>query len=321
MHKKLFIFLDGTWNDERGLFDNEIISNIVKLKKSIIENETQLIHYSRGIGNDIENLFVGMVVKGVFALGERKQRHKAMMFLKKNYEFGDNIYIFGFSRGAASSRLLVNDLKIKGIRGITNINIDFLGLLDTVSAFSIPLKILGIKVKNRREKIILNDNLENVKKIVHILSIDENRRLFKPDLIKLREGVEEVWFPGVHSDIGGSYPEEECSIGDKTLKYMIKRLKEFNISNDISPINFSFDSLKKLNNAKELIIHDHNLWFPKYRLVNTRSSNKEAPILHIFSKNLIGRTIRVIYTKNIIKYKKYYPKSFKKLKKYRLVKY
>ena len=319
MNRKIFIFLDGTWNDEKGTSDNEVVSNIVKLKESIIESETQLIHYSRGIGNDIENLLVGMVVKGIFAIGEKKQRHKAMMFLKKNYKKGDHIYIFGFSRGAASARLLVNDLRIKGIKEFQNINVKFLGLWDTVSAFSIPLKLLGLKVKHRKEKIILNDNLNNVERILHIVSIDESRKLFKPDLLKLKYGIEEVWFPGVHSDIGGSYPEEESALGDLSLKYMIKRLNSFNISSNIDPIIFSVENLKKFNRPKELILHKHKKLFPKLRSIKVSPSLDELPLLHKLSITLIGRTIRIIDNKNRIKYKKYRPKNSIKIKKYQLI--
>jgi Uncharacterized alpha/beta hydrolase domain (DUF2235) len=75
----------------------------------------------------------------------------------------------------------------------------------------------------------LNPNVEYAK---HAISIDENRKDFKrvpsPDTAKAatRDAsgnlyFEQVWFCGVHADIGGGYPENEARLSDITLKWML----------------------------------------------------------------------------------------------------
>ncbi|GLI57399.1 hypothetical protein PM10SUCC1_29130 [Propionigenium maris DSM 9537] len=323
MGRKLFILFDGTWNDEKGLFNNEVVSNIVKLKNLIIPSENQIVYYSRGLGSDLENLLLGMFVKGVFAVGERKKRHRAMQFLKKTYRDGDTIYIFGFSRGAASARLFAKDIEKKGINGKMGIKIAFLGIWDTVSAFSVPLRVLGIKLRNRREKIILDEDITslNVERAVHILSIDENRKIFEPDLIKMGPGVEEVWFPGVHSDVGGSYDKNECQIGDLSLNYMIDRLESYIRSRNYSKINFTNERNKIKTLPSELIIHKHQSFFnSKPRKIKVHSnSNCEYPLICDLISPLVRGKIKVVNPRNN-KHYPYTPKNLKEIgKRYKLI--
>jgi len=64
---------------------------------------------------------------------------------------------------------------------------------------------------------------ENVKHGCHALSIDEERAAFHPTFWEENPLVEQVWFPGVHSDVGGGYPEHDLS--DITLEWMVKKAK------------------------------------------------------------------------------------------------
>ena len=66
-----------------------------------------------------------------------------------------------------------------------------------------------------------------VKYARHVLSIDENREAFKPELWEgseedhLTGRLKQVWFPGVHSDVGGGYPGDESGLSDLAMRWML----------------------------------------------------------------------------------------------------
>jgi hypothetical protein len=64
-----------------------------------------------------------------------------------------------------------------------------------------------------------------VKHTVHVVAIDEVREPFYPTLVALNDNTEEVWFPGVHSDIGGGYKER--TLADISLRFMAERADAF----------------------------------------------------------------------------------------------
>ncbi|MCJ1410985.1 hypothetical protein MMC19_005073 [Ptychographa xylographoides] len=71
----------------------------------------------------------------------------------------------------------------------------------------------------------------NVQNAFHALALDEHRKPFSPTIWERPEGqelpfkLEQVWFPGVHSNIGGSYADTE--IADISLAWMMSRLDQF----------------------------------------------------------------------------------------------
>ena len=68
----------------------------------------------------------------------------------------------------------------------------------------------------------------NIKKAYHLVAIDENRDAFVPSLMNRDPGrIEEVWFPGVHSDVGGGYDPRR--LADTTLHYMMARAGEHGV--------------------------------------------------------------------------------------------
>lgn len=102
-----------------------------------------------------------------------------------------------------------------------------------VPGFSFKEKIRTFHFAEPKHKfydLTLNDNVAYGK---HAISIDENRKDFQ----RVRWGsttssrpprdsagnlyFEQVWFPGVHADIGGGYPETESRLSDITLKWMV----------------------------------------------------------------------------------------------------
>lgn len=144
--------------------------------------------------------------------------------------------VFGFSRGAAAARNFVYEISKKkdkkyddkeeltknllerGYLGMqlqnANITVErivvrFLGIYDTVSSYDPTVDSIAGMVNhnfsNDIQELHLND-ITAAKKIVHFIATDEHRENF--DLTHIRRG-EEKTFPGVHSDIGGSYLSEE----------------------------------------------------------------------------------------------------------------
>ena len=133
----------------------------------------------------------------------------------------DKIVIFGFSRGAALARKFASKILSED----KNCKVSFLGVFDTVAAMD-GMHRKGETVSS--DVVFENGTLnERIEKAVHIMSIDENRVTFVPTLInkddKNSDRILEVWFPGVHSDIGGGYWFDGLS--DSTLKFMMDECK------------------------------------------------------------------------------------------------
>jgi uncharacterized protein (DUF2235 family) len=300
--RALLIFLDGTWNDENGRGNDGAVTNVYKMfstlsgshKASNIPHSKRTAKhlglYFRGVGNDEENIKAIGFYQGAFGAGERNIRDHAYASLCKHYRPGDQICIFGFSRGAASARLLASKLNEHGLpksidlhyRQVKNkvsgerewlfshyraeeenslaVEVTFLGLFDTVGAFGIPINIgpLNFQTINLFRDLTI---APNVKQAVHLVAIDESREAFIPTLANFRDNVDEVWLPGNHGDIGGGYHESE--LGNIALDYMVKRLQE-TVANP--EVNFSKHIARFLDydlRRDDFHIHYHGDGFKK----------------------------------------------------------
>ncbi len=182
------------------------------------------------------------------------------------------------NRMAAIVRDLANAINEKGIGAIKNNPIKFLGLWDTVAAFGIPVDIIGLPTRsiNLGKKL---DIPSNVKNTCHLLSIDEKRTPFIPTLVESAPNVEEVWFSGVHSDVGGGYDNRK--LADISLRFMIERSKALSLYFDQDKV----DSIPENSNG-EGEIHDNQGKFPVsvreivVRENNNKSSNAKPKIHH-----------------------------------------
>ena len=105
------------------------------------------------------------------------------------------------------------------------------GVWDTVGSLGIPGLLFSIF--DQKKYGFLDTTLHPcVKKAVHAISIDERRAQFQPTLWTNVDGtprdndsqLEQVWFSGVHCDVGGSYPESQLS--GITLSWMMHKAKE-----------------------------------------------------------------------------------------------
>ncbi len=106
----------------------------------------------------------------------------------------------------------------KAMAGRKNVKIEFLGLFDTVEAFGVPIEELRVAIDWAIWPISFRNHRPSrkAKHICHALALDDERTTFHPlriDQSRLAndQTVKEVWFAGVHSDIGGGYPESTLS--------------------------------------------------------------------------------------------------------------
>lgn len=252
MAKNIVIFSDGT-----GLVggeDND--SNIHKLFL-MMEDRTpnQVTFYDPGIGTDWRRVS-GML----FGVGLGRNLLQCYREIHKHYESGDQIYLFGFSRGAATVRSLSEFIHLFGIlpRSRSELidqaykiykirnkekrerkaaefvkrhatmwtKIRFLGCYDTVAALGVSMKGLNLVVDaiwpHRFHSFALSESVSYAR---HALAIDESRKNFLPVMWEARppeEGdrMKQVWFSGAHSDIGGGYYKDDLS--SIPLTWMLK---------------------------------------------------------------------------------------------------
>ena len=154
--------------------------------------------------------------------------NEALEALESRYTETDRLYIFGFSRGAAIARLFASQLAKNGLQTRDGKRdpapvITMLGVWDTVAAFGKPN--LKSRQRPRSDVVFENGSISPIiRDAYHLVSVDENRLAFRPTLMNAQPEVTEVWFPGVHSDVGGGYRLDGLS--DLTLKFMIERAQE-----------------------------------------------------------------------------------------------
>jgi len=234
--KKLIFCFDGTCNspeDSEDFFADSSISNILKLHaflggklnpmngNNVTLTDQHSFYYS-GVGtrgNWLKRKFNALFAPPYGDMDDILE--EAHADLTANYTSDTDIYIFGFSRGAAIARMFAARLPYK---------VKFLGVFDTVAATrgSLDLNPDTFPVSG----IVFEDGTlgSHVEKAVHLLSLDEKRILFQPTLFNYDERITEIWFAGVHSDIGGSYWFDGLS--DITLQFMLDR-----VSNELTIIN------------------------------------------------------------------------------------
>jgi uncharacterized protein (DUF2235 family) len=239
--KRLVVCCDGTWNDT----DNQSTdTNVFRIAKAIhgwqdTSGVLQVVLYLRGVGTS--GLKAETWIEGATGLGVDDNICSGYMFIAQNYIPGDEIFLFGFSRGAYTARSLVGFLNACGILNRQNLadlpkawayyrahpphgpedfmtkynstchtdaRVNFLGLWDTVGALGIPLDLLA--AANER-KFAFHDTgpCKIVKHGCHALAVDEHRHNFVPTFwtgTALADvAIEQVWFAGAHADVGGGY--------------------------------------------------------------------------------------------------------------------
>ncbi len=319
MADKIIICFDGTCNHPNdakqekewfglGEVEDNGITNILKLHILFggdLKNESPLngqrSFYYSGVGTygntfeqtfnmvfALENMDVGRIIK------------KAGKDLKAAYTGDEEIFIFGFSRGAAIARRFASviDEHIDVEDGAAPVR--FLGVFDTVAS-------IGLPNLDSDDKPISDVVFENgvvspfVQEALHLVSIDENRVAFQPTLMSKDERVTEIWFPGAHADVGGGFWFDGLS--DGALEFMLGELKRRKLElltldpDDVDyaklrapdgsyEIDFEDLEIKPLHYGKS---HPKDRWFPfalatldkrDIRVDGEDLSDDDLPIVH-----------------------------------------
>jgi uncharacterized protein (DUF2235 family) len=251
--RTIVLCFDGTNNEYRARN-----TNVVKIYSMLDRSRADLLcYYQPGIGTFAPPGVWGKVKTWIvtrldLAIAWLLQDHvtDGYRFLMRYYEEGDQIFIFGFSRGAYTARALAGmlykvglltqgneelipfawstfkherDLEVsKGFRYTfgRKVQIHFLGLWDTVSS-------IGWAWNPKYLQFTANNPIVEI--VRHAVSLDERRTYFVQNLwghdIKSTDAFQ-VWFPGVHSDVGGGYKESEAGLSKIALKWMVEESKK-----------------------------------------------------------------------------------------------
>jgi len=238
-------------------------TNVQKIYEAIaskgVDGIPQVKYYGVGVGTGytLSDRFFG----GATGRGIDRNIKDAYRFIMWNYEPGDELYFFGFSRGAYTARSLTGLIRNCGVLQSQYLNlvneayslyrdrnaithpdsdlmmafktkysqftrIKFIGVWDTVGALGIPLSMWSNKQYQFHDVKLSKD----IDYAYHAMALDETRRLFQPTLWEVaqntnnpefKQEVEQVWFPGVHSNVGGGYAD--TGLSDIALLWMIEK--------------------------------------------------------------------------------------------------
>ena len=112
-NKRLVLCFDGTWN---AIADPLVITNVVKIANCVSVQDpkgvNQICYYNSGVGSGGP---IDRILGGVFGAGLKNNVKRGLAFLTLNYNEGDEIYLFGFSRGAYTARAVAGVLGVAGI--------------------------------------------------------------------------------------------------------------------------------------------------------------------------------------------------------------
>ena len=257
MGKNIVICFDGTGNDFSGPS-----SNVLKTYRLIIKDaeQGQVAFYDPGVGTvSTNNAYTAVLNKlirwrkaimgGAFGLGVKHNIGDAYHYLMNCYVQGDKVFIFGFSRGAYTARAFAGMLKKCGLLHKRCENLlpyaekiyfdknnkeeaenfrssvsrvcthHLVGVWDTVSSIGRGLS---------KRTFFDADLNPDVKVGLHAISIDETRKKFPISLWAKSKNpkqiLKQVWFAGVHSDVGGGYPE--TGLSDFALSWMLNEARD-----------------------------------------------------------------------------------------------
>jgi uncharacterized protein (DUF2235 family) len=277
MVTRLVVCCDGTWNTPdpvKGTVPRP--TNVTKLALSITPVDPagtrQCVYYHPGVGTSRWDHIRG----GAFGSGLSDNVLDAYHFLIDNYEEGDELWFFGFSRGAFTARSVAGLVRNCGVLRRQNLDrideafglyraraesprgtastlfrhaysyeprVRFVGVWDTVGALGIPVPSTRalqplVAFFNRHLAFHDTDLSTHVDGAFHALAIDEQRKAFLPTLWTQQPGagdqvLEQVWFSGVHSDVGGGYRAAESGLSDLALLWMIEKARGFGL--DVTP--------------------------------------------------------------------------------------
>ena len=285
MGKNIVVCYDGT-NKEHGEYN----TNVVKTFEAIVRDDTQVAFYDPGVGTFSYlgrklGRQLGILMGLAFGYGIRQNIEDGYEYLMNRFQPGDRVFIFGFSRGAYTARALAGMIHYFGIlqKGSKNLipyvskmyfqmnrkkekksrvyagfkrtfshvcKPHFIGIWDTVSA-------LGPNLSKKFPDQKLNTD---IKYGFHAIAIDERRRPYKVVLWDEPETgddqiIEQVWFAGAHSDVGGGFAHNESALSDIALAWMLDKASDCGLElrkDWKSRLNLQQNARGKIHHASKL---------------------------------------------------------------------
>jgi uncharacterized protein (DUF2235 family) len=237
MGKRIVLLFDGTWNNK------EDRTNVTRMKECLDstgeDDPRQPFFYDSGVGTHWYDKFTG----GAFGRGLSINIRQGYQWLSRKHVDGDEIFVFGFSRGAYTARSLVGLIRKCGLlnsptedlvgkaydlyrdknlhpdsdetrafraKFSREVRVKFIGVWDTVGALGIPVS----HVPFSRDYYRWHDT--ELSKIVdfayHAVAVDEHREDYQVTLWSKtkpeNKDVEQRWFIGAHSNVGGGYDND-----------------------------------------------------------------------------------------------------------------
>ena len=310
--KRIVICADGTWNRPEENLKKDFPTNILRIARAIKpfskDGTPQQVFYDWGLGSYHDRMSAGVIGKGI-----HKNIVDGYRYIVQNYSPGDELFLFGFSRGAYTVRSLcglinncgiikrpdarliqkafeyykqsANEYRPNGEESIRfrkkhahpSNEVKFLGVFDTVGALGIPISFLGFL--NPEDEFYDSKLGPNLRIARHALAIDELRHDFKPTILRPRSKLDlkQVWFIGCHADVGGSYKPDKDGwlLSDIPLGWMIDEAKN-------NGLEFEPHLKKRLKPSHTATLHDSSSlmfrsWRDKRRPIR---SEKRKPLVH-----------------------------------------
>jgi uncharacterized protein (DUF2235 family) len=252
MARRFALLFDGTWNKRRTG------TNVIRMRRAIrsagAADPQQPCFYDEGVGTRWWNRLSG----GAFGRGLSENIQEGYAWLARQHQPGDEIYVFGFSRGAYTARSLVglirkcgllNDVSGRSVadayalyrdkavapkdaravefraRRSRETRVRFIGVWDTVGALGIPIS----QIPFSRDYYQWHDTELSgiVDYAMHAVAVDEHRQDFGVTLWTMAKPgnvrVEQRWFAGAHSDVGGG---EGGTLPNLALRWLQERAEE-----------------------------------------------------------------------------------------------
>jgi uncharacterized protein (DUF2235 family) len=313
--KRIIVCLDGTWNKATmgGPTTNVVAIRDSLLATMEAGRDQQRIYYDEGVGtgDPIDKLKGGAV-----GVGLAQNVRQAYKYIARHFEPGDEIYLIGFSRGAFTARSVAGYIAACGLLRAADcttereeaawhhyhtlpkdrpsgdraelslsshpdVKIKCVAVFDTVGALGVPggLNWIG-KSRFAFHDAQLNTCVENC---FHAVAIDEKRMTFiatmweQPfNLAGPPPKVQQVWFPGVHGDIGGGYSDNDLS--RNVLDWMIARLRELKVEflPHADPDPQRRKPLGPIHESRKLVPYGLSRIWPLYRPIDGIAVNKRS---------------------------------------------
>lgn len=225
--KKIIVCCDGTWNKPGSIDRGQPVeTNVEKMYKAVQTEKTamqQAKFYGPGVGTSFA--ITDQLMGGGTGMGIDRNIQDAYKFLMWSYEPGDEIYLFGFSRGAYTVRSLGGLIRncgimkpdymhlisdaytlyrdrtelthpdsdtMKAFRKSYGIEVDtaikFMGVWDTVGSLGIPIP--WFNWWNRKYQFHDVKLSTQIKYAYQALALDEKRRVFRPTLWEVSDPEE-----------------------------------------------------------------------------------------------------------------------------------